>query len=268
MQIKQLKYSIIFSLAIIFATQPVFAVSSKVKSQVEKALKSYSFATTSEQTITKKLWHELAQKGHVILMGKDEELRSKAINMQAIIESAMLKAVHSNDIDKVVMAIHSPLPATPFRITENNILPGIIPTKYEASSGVVRALLFRHSTLVSLLKEKADFFSVYNQTSTTKIIGYSNYQALLDKYKNLQDKSLKEIPNEYLGATYLMQDKIGNITAFSIHSTQLTNAPEGIQKWEIWFGSINNSEVSKRIVQVDSFLKSQGIDLYKTLDKQ
>jgi len=263
--IKKLLSPIIFILCLAFSLE-AFATTQNFKNEIFKSIKNFKFTSNKDRLEVQNLMHKLSNESHVVLLGKDQELRPKTVFLQALIEYSIVKGLQNKDITSAVLVIHAPMPPTPLRITSNTVPPGIVPSSYTDNERIIHDILYRNNNLINLLKHNATILSVYlSSTQKTKIIGYENFTALLKQYKNLIDKPIKEIKPEYVGATYLVKDKWGNMTAFCIKGFQVTNEKTDIQQWELWFGSIKNRTVSKRLVKIDSFLKANDVDMYKYL---
>ncbi|ETO04840.1 4-hydroxy-3-methylbut-2-en-1-yl diphosphate synthase, partial [Reticulomyxa filosa] len=219
----------------------VLATTQNLKNEVFKSIKNFKFANNKERLVVYNLMQKLSNESHVVLLGKDEELRPKTVFLQALIEYSIVKGLQNKDFVNAVLVIHTPMPPIPLRITGNTVPPGIVPLHYKDNDRVIHDILFRNNNLINLLKNNATILSVYlSSTQKTKIIGYENFTSLLSQYKNLVDKTIKELKPEYVGATYIVKDKWGNLTAFCIKATQVTNEKIDIQQWELWFSSIKN----------------------------
>lgn len=184
----------------------------------------------------------------------------------SLVELGIIEGLKNHFIKNAVLVIHNPYPPTSLRIQDNTFPPGMIPKAYSNIKNLTDNILFRHQMMIKILDLNATVISAYlDSYPKSKIPGYQNYLTLTNKYKNLINKPLKKLPQEYVGGTFLIEDQNGEILVFAFSGVQLNAQLVSDRSWEMWFGKLNSKNVSKRVVKIDSFLKNQEIDLYQYL---
>jgi hypothetical protein len=214
------------------------------------------------------LWHELQKNnGSVVIEGNDAVNRPKFVGLQAIIESNLVTALKQNKIIAAVGIIHTKLPATPLR-TEGTITEGLVSPEIMRDKKRLDTVLTRPNIIRNFLAAGGRIVSAYPSASLKENVpGIQIFDSLQQLYKNnLVNYPMKDFSDEYTGATYLIKEKNGKITCFSIMATQANN-PISPAKMGIWFGELNLPKVSARFKFIDSFLSSQGMNIKDELVK-
>jgi len=221
-----------------------------------------------ESLIAKDVWNEVADKGVVSSKGLGIDGRRIFTLIQKVVEDEIVKSLRAESIKKVVIVIHALQPATPLRVgdaaaglrySQLNISP--------KSRGIVRS---RRAALLGYLRHDGVLISAYQKDSKLeKLAGFKEYLSVMGEHKTLLDKPIKNVPEKYWGATYLVQQLDDSIYAFSISAEQAgmvgVKTEKVVKPWNMWFGPLLDTEVSKRVVQIESFLKSEGVDIYTYL---
>ncbi|KIE04270.1 hypothetical protein NF27_IN00110 [Candidatus Jidaibacter acanthamoeba] len=260
-------YSVLILFSLIFQISLCSAEIPSLESKVGKTIDTYPFLRNKEKKKVERLWKKLNSSGYVAIEGKDSELRQLAVTFQEIMESSIAESLENGAALSVVGIIHTPTPPTPLRVKDLSSIENFIPEHNRGDSQVIKTLGNRHMILLKLLKLKGTLIAAYSKDiSTSKIPGYNNFLNLTKSYTNLIDKPIKHLTPDLSGATYLVKDNSGNITVFSLHSTQINKQLVGEQKWKLWFGDIKNKKIAKRMVKIDSFLKAEDVDIYQYLN--
>lgn len=221
-----------------------------------------------ESKLAKSVWTKALEEGVTDNNGLGRDGRRIFTLIQKTVESEISKSLKNGTIKSAIMIIHSPKPATPLCIGTN---PGDLTiNKLDASPKSKEIVRQRRKALLNHLQQGGTIISVYQQnTKAPKSKVPPVYYSLVEKYKPLLDKPIKSVPDRYWGATYLVRQLDDSVFAFSISAEQANligkKTEEPTNPWHIWFGPLLNTEVSKRIVQIESFLKSEGIDIYTYL---
>jgi hypothetical protein len=257
-----LRTFILISLVALFA--PSAKAEAALTKEINQTLKTYPFHSNKKRQDVLSIWQKLNSKKHVVLRNKEVDLRNKAVVLQSIIEASIIKLHEKGVFTNVIVIVHNPTPPTPLKVTNDSIPVGIVSKEWNDNPIVKETILNRHNTFMKFLDAKGTIIATYDRNLfKRKNAGAENYNALLKKYSNLLDKPLKNLPVQYHGVTYMMKDKQNNISAFSMRSSQISTSYNKVQEWEIWLGSIKDKTVSKRIVTIDSFLKSVDVDMYR-----
>ncbi len=101
--------------------------------------------------------------------------------------------------------------------------------------------------------------------STYRTQDKNKYLPISGRYKNFVSTPVKLLGNDKLGATYLIKDSSGSFYMWSVDEYAAPKSDSYPREMKMWFGTLDDKEVSKRLVNVESFLKSQGVDIYQYL---
>ncbi len=210
-----------------------------------------------ESPIASKIWKKVLAKGVANNAGLGKDDRRVFTLIQKVAEEEMIKAILKKDINNAVMIIHSQQPPSPLRIN------GKLNEALNISPKARKIMEQRRINILNYLNKGGKIISVYQNTS--KVQGMKEYIALLNNQTGIIDHKVKALPEKNSGATYIIRQLDGSLFAFSILSPQADLPDKAIKneaQWSIWFGPLLNTEVSKRVVQIESFLKSENIDIY------
>ncbi len=210
----------------------------------------------------KELWDTIKAQGGEVIISADADNRPKFVGLQALIEANIASAIAQNKITAAVGVIHTKLPATPLR-SDGVIAEGLVTPEIMQDPARLETVLKRPNIIRNFLSAGGRLIAAYPKSSLQQeIAGFEMYRSLLDQYKNLIDFPLDELEDRYSGATYIIEEKSGKITCFSIMATQANNP--GAQMG-MWFGSLEQEKVKARFDQIDNFLKDQKLDLISEL---
>lgn len=122
----------------------------------------------------------------------------------------------------------------------------------------------------SIFSERYDLLTKYLNSDGILIYAHAaqdknKYFAASSRYKNFISTPVNTLAKDKLGATYLIKDDAGSFYIWSVDEYSVAEKEESAEEMRMWFGTLDDKEVSKRLVNVESFLKSQGIDIYQYL---
>ncbi len=208
----------------------------------------------------KEAWEEMAKNGAILSKDEDAANRPKFVGgIQASYEISVTELLESKELLGAVCVIHTKLPPTPLRTDGIALAEGLVCLEIAADPQRLDTVLVRPNILRSFLEAGGRLVAAYpKNASYDEIPGVAIYNALLEKYpNNLIDHPIKDLPDEYSGATCLTKDKNhqNNVTLFSIKATQASSPGN---EMGIWFGHLADSS---RFHLIDDFLKEQGIDI-------
>lgn len=208
------------------------------------------------------VWNDLVENGVISNGLLNGDNRGVFTLIQSKVEAGIAAALKHGDIKNALIVIHSPQPATPLRV----VIGGGDWHRLAISPGSKKVLRWRRKILLSYLKQGGVLVSVYEKDyKYKKQVDIGGYLDLVRRSRSLLSRPIKEIPHDCWGATYLVRQLDDSVYAFSISADQASMNSDmkgGDREWSMWFGQLLNTEVSKRVVQIESFLKSEGVDIY------
>ncbi len=175
----------------------------------------------------KEAWRKVAIDGELISKDEDAANRPTFVGgIQACYESSMTELLKSHSDSGTVCVIHTRLPPTPLRTDGVALAPqGLVSLEIAAHPQRLSTVLIRPNILRSFLETGGRVIAAYpKNASYDEIPGIGIYNALLEKYPdNLVDHPIKDLPDEYSGATCLTKGKNHKIALFSIAATQASS---------------------------------------------
>lgn len=221
------------------------------------------FATAGDsayQSSVSNLLEELAAHSVVLREGKDETLRPLFVNAQADFERALVYWLKNKQIEECTCIIHTPAPATPL-CTNGEISTGLVDPAISRDPERLLTVKKRPDIIREYLHEGGRLLAVYPRKGRTlrSAEQLNVLDDLLQKYPRLEaiELNANQIPNDLIGATYLIRVSGSKEYVLSIRSYQ-ANSPAD-DKWAIWFGSLQDPVVAERFETVLSFLKRHGL---------
>lgn len=210
-----------------------------------------------------KTWNTLVRKGVLEIEGTDKDVRPYFVALQAVVEH-VLSCELQKEVKSLKGIIHTPMPATPLcftgEVSKDLVAPSIEndPQRLftvKSRTTIVRDFLYKGGYLyiVYPIDGMAKRTDIQQDIYKQELINYPNH--LLDKPLNSSS-----IPDELVGATYLFMDQRENTFAFSIKMTQAKD-PKEIGNFALWFGSLRNAEVNKRVSMILDFIKQNDVDI-------
>lgn len=201
-------------------------------------------------------WDKLVHQAVLEVEGTDKDVRPCFVALQALVEHVLSREL-CHGVTSLKGMIHTPMPATPLcsngEISEDLVDPSIEQDAkrlftVKARTTIVRDFLYQGGYLYiiypkdGLAKRTEAQQSIYHQ----ELMNYPEH--LID-----QPLNISSIPDELIGATYFFTDCGGNTYVFAINMTQAKD-PRELGKFGLWFGSLENPAVYKRVEAVMSFI--------------
>lgn len=207
-----------------------------------------------------KLLEELTAHSVVLREGKDEDLRPLFVNVQADFERALVQGLKKKQIKECTCIIHTPTPATPL-CTDGEISTGLVDPAISNDPKRLLTVKKRPDIIREYLHEGGRLLAVYprNGRALRSAEQLAVFDDLLKKYPELKaiELDLDQIPDDLIGATYLIRVSDSEEYVLSIRSYQANSPNDGT--WAIWFGSLQDTVVAERLEKVLSFLGKQGL---------
>lgn len=196
------------------------------------------------------------------IQGTDKEIRPAFVTIQALIEDTLAKEL-GGAISDVQCCIHTPMPATPF-CTKGEISPELLHPSIENDPQRLFTVKARTTILRDLLFKGTEIYIIYPEAGLARRTEEQQkiYRSELENYsKHLHDFPLKceAIPEEFIGATYLIMTPEGSKCVFSIRMTQ-ANDPREIGSFSLWFGSRYDEVVAERFDILFEFVNKYKIN--------
>jgi hypothetical protein len=229
-------------------------------------LKAEEFGILKEDI--SKTWKTLIQKGVLEISGADKDVRPYFVALQGVIEH-VLSCELQNDIKSLKGIIHTPMPATPL-CSKGEVSSDLVDPAIENDQKRLFTVKARTTIVRDFLHQGGYLYIIYPKDGMAKRtdIQQSIYQQELHNYPNLLDKPLNcsSIPDELIGATYIFTDQQGHTYAFAIKMTQAKDPKEN-GNFGLWFGSLQNTQVSQRVNAVLNFIEQNGIEVSAIIPK-
>lgn len=198
---------------------------------------------------------------------KDEAKRAVFVGLQSAIEQVLSEKKLADPNFKVMMAIHTPTPATPLCTPVDSVSEGLMSARVKDDKQVQHTILSRAEILRSLLQQETPLYVVYQKNGLSKRTAEQQaiYKSEVEKYPNqLMSVELTqpEIDGDMIGATYLISSGDGQKLAFFIKATQANNP--GDAQWQIGFGPADQQLIHERVTSVLNYLETSGQPKVKT----
>ncbi|MDP1975426.1 MAG: hypothetical protein Q8K37_05590 [Alphaproteobacteria bacterium] len=237
-------------------TQPLHA-----ENFLEQKIDAYIAQTQADASL-KPHWDLLKQNNYIEHTGPDAEYRTRYVDLQGIIESALSDEENIN----VTAIIHTATPPTPLRAPDGEITPGLLSPEVAADPKLIATVTKRCNILRRFLANGKKLYAAYPISSLSAAIpvpGISTFNDLCSNFKNLINTPFEGgfAKSDLTGATYFIQIPGENEPiVFSIMALQANDAqPEA--KWAMWYGPLSNAQVNARAEQIQTFLKEKKIAL-------
>lgn len=264
-----MKKFILILLALIFLIQfPVQAATSSDKflDEVKNKIKNTPELKVSQKAIFKAI-ATIKKDGVYSSDAKDEAKRAVFVGLQSAIEQVLSEKKQADPNFKVMMAIHTPTPATPLCTAVDSVSEGLMSARVKDDKQVQHTILSRAEILRSLLEQETPLYVVFqkNGLSQRTIEQQKIYRSQIAKYPDQLmslELTLPEISGDMIGATYLISTGDEQKLAFFIKATQ-ANSP-GDNQWQIGFGPANQQLIHERVSSVLNYLETSGQPKVKT----
>lgn len=210
------------------------------------------------------LVHSLRYQKSVCVCGPDELARPPVVNFQGYVEALLVEDFDAKKIEKAIGVIHANRPTTPLcnpvgRLYKSSLLPEKLGNK-----AIQEGILKREVTLRDFAK-RMPLYVAYpkgglNERSKEEIAVYKE-ELNNPENKFLRDLELniKTIPENLIGATYIITPKDGTTVVVSIGGLQAVDP--GIPVWQVWIGRLKDPEIAERFEKVYDCLRSGGLIL-------
>lgn len=231
------------------------------------------------------LLDRLKREGFACEKGADADQRSVFVTTQGLVENLLNKWLQLGYITKALGVIHTPMPATPLCtegfVNEELIHPSMLRDNRRLYAVVSRAeimsLCLSEGLIFDTIVSRARIVREFMAQGGLLVIAYPKmgmnrrnaeqqiiYHKEVQKYsETLIDAPLKSLPDEMVGATYVVRLSSGPILIFSIKAPQAKEPKEDLE-WGLWLATYDNSNAREHLHAVwDSVSKNGGPKLSK-----
>ena len=210
----------------------------------------------------------LRRSPEVQIAGNDEVTRPVAVSFQKAFEQSLTNMIDESQLKHAAAIIHTRKPTTPLCNPAGKALRQTMSAAMENDPGRIKTIEDRTVTLrrmaqngppmdlyVAYIKGGLDKRSTQEQAIYRKEINNPDNPSLHD-----EEMACTEMPDEIVGASYVLTTKLGNTLYFANNGTQAVDA-EGSTLWRYWFGSLKDAPVDQRYKEVFKYLKECGLDI-------
>lgn len=210
----------------------------------------------AKEVMYSRFWTNLSSNNVLKYNRGNQYSRDLFMLVQKDLESAINSCVRIHGINSFLLILHDSQSMKLFSDSEDK------------DKGIDRLKLSERGK--SIFLERYDLLREYLNSGGILIYAHAaqdknKYLATSSRYKNFISTPVNGLAKDKLGATYLIKDDAGSFYIWSVDEYSSTEKEKISGEMRMWFGNLDDKEVSKRLVNVESFLKSQGIDIYQYL---
>ena len=210
----------------------------------------------------------LRRSPEVQIAGNDEITRPVAVSFQKAFEQSLMNMIDEAQLSQAAAIIHTRKPTTPMCNPAGKALRQTMSVSMQDDPHRAKTIEDRTVTLrrmaqngppmelyVAYVKGGLDKRSPEEQLIYKKEINDPANTSLHD-----EQMACTEMPDEIVGASYVLTTKLGHTLYFANNGTQAADAG-GSTLWRYWFGSLKDAPVDKRYKEVFKYLKECGLDI-------
>lgn len=200
-------------------------------------------------------WNTLVDKGELLTVGTDKDVRPYFVALQGIVEHVLSSELNKS-VKSLTGVIHTPAPATPL-CTKGEVSKELVDQSIVDDPARLFTVKARTTILRDYLHKGGDLYVVYpkdgiNIRKEDQKAIYQN--ELATNASHLFDRPLNfdSIHSDSIGAFYLFKNAEGKLFSFAIKMTQANN-PLDAGSFGLWFGEYNASTpVYNRVTNIIS----------------
>ena len=197
------------------------------------------------------------------IAGTDKATRPVAVSFQNAFEQTILTMIDEGQVSHVTAIIHTRKPTTPLCNPVGEALPQTMHSDMQSDPKRYKTIQDRTITLREMARkgESLDLYVAYlkdglqNRSAEEQRI--YRREITTPENSSLHDTPLtcSTMPNDIVGASYILKTRRGNTLYFSINSTQAIDAG-GNTLWRYWFGDFEDTSVNERYQEVMKYLQN------------
>ncbi|MRI32322.1 hypothetical protein EOPP23_04845 [Endozoicomonas sp. OPT23] len=210
----------------------------------------------------------LRRSPEIQIAGNDAITRPVAVTFQKAFEQSLLNMIAESQVSDAAAIIHTRKPTTPLCNPAKQALKASMAKAMQSDPKRIKTIEDRTVTLRDMASTGAplNLHVAYikgglDQRSTTE---QAVYRQEIENAANtsLHDDEMNctEMPDDIVGASYILKTKMGHTLYFANNGTQAKDAGKQTL-WRYWFGGLNDASVDKRYNEVMDYLKECGLDL-------
>ena len=212
--------------------------------------------------ISRQLVLPLGKSNTVAIAGKDMNTRPLAVNFQKVFEQSLVDLLNEGKISRITAVIHTPMPATPLCNPPGKSLSATMHPDIQKDPVRIKTIEDRTFTTRRMASYGGDMtlYIAYPETGLAKRSS-AEQQIYRNELKNKNNVSLIDtplacasLPDHLIGASYLIVTPDKQKLFFSLTGKQAV-AGTGMTDWQIWFGELSDTQLSKRHDEIVGFLK-------------
>ncbi|WP_153301800.1 hypothetical protein [Endozoicomonas arenosclerae] len=210
----------------------------------------------------------LRRSSEVQIAGNDEITRPVAVSFQKAFEQSLMNMMDEAQLSQAAAIIHTRKPTTPMCNPAGKALRQTMSASMQGDPQRTKTIEDRTVTLRRMAQNgpPMDLYVAYVKGGLDK---RSPEEQLIYKKEvsdpantSLHDEEMActEMPDEIVGASYVLTTKLGHTLYFANNGVQAADA-QGSTLWRYWFGSLKDAPVDKRYQEVFKYLKECGLDI-------
>ena len=209
----------------------------------------------------------LRKSPEIQIAGTDKVTRPVAVSFQKAFEQSVLNMMDESNVTQVATIIHTRKPTTPLCTPPGKSLATTVHPSMQSDGIRRKTIKDRTITLRKMAKSApVDLYVAYIRDGLNKRTPEEQavYRAEVGNSDNISlhdsEMACTEMPDEIVGASYILTTKRGNSLYFGNNGKQAIDG-SGNTLWRYWFGSLQNAPVDKRYQEVLKYLKECGLDI-------
>lgn len=222
-------------------------------------------ATDVKSDIVKLAVTPLRKSAVIEIAGTDRKTRPVAVSFQKAFEQSVLKMIDDKQVSQVTAIIHTRKPTTPLCNPRGEALPQTMHPDMKCDPKRCKTIQDRTVTLREMAKkESLNLYVAYPEGGLLKRSPEEQriYHQELSNAVNtsLHDTPLScaDMPDEIVGASYILKTNQGNELYFANNGKQAIDA-SGETLWRYWFGNLKDAPLNERYREVVNYLKGCGM---------
>ena len=214
-----------------------------------------------------KLWSKLKTKNRAIVRGSDADVRPQAVNMQAVIETALASLLQDETLKYSKAVIYTPRPSTPLRADEHN-LNTLVEKDFFEDKNRMQTITNRIVSVKEYLTKGGILYNIHKSVEATEDIPgmYVYNHNVTMHYNKLLDKPIKKIQKSYIGASYITECKDGTKVFFAIKGGE--SKDKKTKQWSLYYGDPNSKKLNKYFKKIQNIYKRTADVSFEFDDKR
>ena len=210
----------------------------------------------------------LRKNPEIQLAGDDSITRPVAVSLQKAFEQSVLNMVDEDMVSEVAAIIHTRKPTTPLCNPPGEALPETMHPDMKCDPKRCKTIQDRTVTLRQMASHgpPVDLYIAYLEDGLEKRSS-KEQNIYREEVNNKNNKSLHDspmscssMPDDIVGASYILKTRRGNDLYFGNNGTQAIDG-KGDTIWSYWFGSLKDAPVGDRYNEVIKYLQGCGMDI-------